>query len=264
MLAGDWHGDLEWAVNMVAITKASGVNFLFHVGDFGIWRGARAEKYLEVLEQACATGDVMIFVTPGNHEDWPRIDAMEIGEGGLQWVSEHIALIPRGHRWEMNGRTFVSLGGAPSIDFPTRTAQVDWFPTEMIPLEVAEAVAEAGHADVMLTHDSPTQTSQPVKNIIYDKDAGRFWTREGLKYAREGRKILDIAVKGVQPGILFHGHFHAGGIGIVPDNRVVVSLDQQRTKKNMVFLDLDSMAFDFVDPWEFWGKRALVPVKVVG
>lgn len=257
MLAGDWHGDIDWALGMVSLTAEVGLNFIFHVGDFGIWPGDWGDRYLVHLENKCAEKDVTIFVTPGNHEDWDRIDAMEIAEDGLQWVSPHIALIPRGHRWEMNGRTFVSLGGAPSIDYKLRYQGRDWWPNEMITMAMAEKVAADGHAEIMLTHDSPSVSSKEVMAIINDPNGPNFWGEAGIAYAKEGRMTLDVAVAGVQPRLLVHGHFHVGGIGTDGHN-AVVSLDQQRSKKNMMMLDLDVLAFDFVDPWAEWGKRAPV------
>lgn len=247
MVAGDWHGDALWAQNCVHHAADMGMNYIFHVGDFGIWPGRFGQQFLEVLEESCQKRNVFIFVTPGNHEEWPRIDAHPVAEDGLQWFTNHIALIPRGHRWEMNGRTFVSLGGAPSIDFYLRTENVDWWRSEMIPLRVAEEVAEAGHADIMFTHDSPTVTTDAVHNIIFDENP--FWAPEGLRYAAEGRAILDIAVDGVQPTLLMHGHFHIGGFKKFPDGRWVVSLDQQRTRMNMAMIDLDDLSFDLIDPF---------------
>jgi hypothetical protein len=63
--------------------------------------------------------------------------------------------LPRGARFTVVGRSFVSLGGAPSIDFETRVPGGDWWPTEMITYEDVAHVVAGGTADVMLTHDAP-------------------------------------------------------------------------------------------------------------
>lgn len=44
-------------------------------------------------------------------------------------LSDHVTVLPRGHRWEIAGRSFVSLGGAPSVDYlqPFRHQGESWW-----------------------------------------------------------------------------------------------------------------------------------------
>ncbi|WP_422758738.1 metallophosphoesterase [Paenarthrobacter sp. C1] len=164
-VAGDWHGHGAWAIARVMSAGSKGIRFIFHAGDFGIWPGKLGKKYLLNLDKACARFGVTLVVTPGNHEDWGRLSTLKVkdrgnGLGAVQWVGEHIAVLPRGHRLTLvtpngNRRTFVSLGGAPSIDFATRKPHLSWWPEEMMSLGDVYRVAEDGHADIMVTHDAP-------------------------------------------------------------------------------------------------------------
>lgn len=215
---GDVHGDTGWAMSRVAEAGRVGVRVLLQVGDLGVWGGRSGAKFLRKLEAACQRHDVLLASVLGNHEDHARIGALvarskrddEGGCGPLP-LSEHVVALPRGHRWSMGGRTFVALGGAPSVDYLYRTENVDWWPQECISADEADAVAAAGPADVMLTHDSPDQPfmSPPVAQIVMTNPMG--WPKPALAYAARGRERLTRAFLGVRPTLLVHGHYHVAG-----------------------------------------------------
>ncbi|WP_141796510.1 hypothetical protein [Nocardioides sp. SLBN-35] len=72
---------------------------------------------------------------PGNHEDWgslTRLWSDPQHTGRPLHLSKHIAMLPRGYRFELEGRTFVSLGGATSVDLEYRSRGQDWSPEEAI------------------------------------------------------------------------------------------------------------------------------------
>jgi hypothetical protein len=115
---------------------------------------------------ACADHGVDIWITPGNHEDWGRLTTMwaspeNVGQP-LQ-LTDHVRVLPRGCRFELGGRSFVSLGGAPSVDLDRRTVGKDWWAEEAITPEDVELVVEGGHADVMLAHDAPLAPYEVAK-----------------------------------------------------------------------------------------------------
>ena len=107
-VAGDWHGNRAWALRCVHTMADAGIGELFHLGDFGIWPGLQGRQYLLDVEAALASHAMTMCVTPGNHEDYDQIaelPALNLGHdvGAVQWITTHIALLPRGHRWERNG-----------------------------------------------------------------------------------------------------------------------------------------------------------------
>jgi hypothetical protein len=241
-LAGDWHGNLAWAREAIRGLASFKVERIYHLGDFGIWPGSKGAHYLDHVNTVAKHYDAPIWVTPGNHEDYDQINAAPVGADGLQWVRSHIALIPRGHRWEHGGQTFVSLGGAPSIDFEMRTPGASWWDAERITYSEACAVAEAGYADVMLAHDAPDGGTAAVDRIIATPVDQSPWSEKGLNYAREGRVLMNAAVAGVRPKLFAHGHYHAPDDTGPQEPTRYLSLGCDGQAKNIGLLRLSDLA----------------------
>jgi hypothetical protein len=252
-LAGDWHGNGKWAQARIASLGDRGIAAVLHVGDFGIWPGSSGKKYLRRIEAVCSRYGVTIYVTAGNHEDWSRLLTTAPEQrndiGALLWLTDHVAVFPRdpaGHRFRMGGRSFLSLGGAPSVDYEFRTQGVDWWPGEMVPDRTVRNVAAGGYADIMLTHDAPEAPWQTpaVASICSTNPLG--WSTDALAYAAVGRQRLTTAFVGVQPRLLVHGHYHVFDEAILdlPDREHrcrIISLASDESPGNVVLLDLDTL-----------------------
>ncbi|MDH2413943.1 metallophosphoesterase [Nocardioides sp. CER19] len=256
-LAGDWHGNTAWAIARIRAVAERGVSTLLHLGDFGIWPGNSGAKFLRKVERTCAERDVALLVTPGNHEDWGRLTRLwenprrrdpVSGDALPLYLTEHIAVLPRGYAWEIDGRRFVSLGGAPSVDFPGRTEGKSWWREERIqPADVERTIRNGAGADVMLAHDSPDEpwwTSQ-VEAIVRGGN-GWSWTDEALAHAAVGRERMSEAFLGVKPRLLVHGHYHLAGEATVQIPGVdyeqrIWSLDCDGAAGNVRYLDLQSL-----------------------
>lgn len=203
-IAGDWHADLPWAVKCVRAFSDAGVKDIFHLGDFGIFSDPDGEEYLNVVSIELRKLEMRILVTGGNHEDYTRINATPVSEDGLQWLTDVIAIMPRGFRWEVSGRTFVSLGGAASINFQDLKEGIDWWREEAITAGDIYRLADGGTADVMLAHDAPLG----ISSLEESHRSGKQWSVEGLAYAEESRRMMSAAVDIVRPKLFFHGHYH--------------------------------------------------------
>lgn len=252
-MAGDWHGSWKHAGPALADIGERGITTVLHAGDFGIWPGPSGRAFLDHVTGRATRYGLTIYVTPGNHEDWSRLLSIEPEQrdelGALLWVSDRVAVFPRdpgGHRFTLAGRAVVSLGGAPSIDFNTRTRGKDWWTEEMIPAETAERVAADGYADIMLTHDSPDAPFQTprVASICSSNPGG--WNRVGRAYAADGRSRLTTAFLGVQPRLLVHGHHHEADEAVValPDRDHdcrILSLGTGGQVGNVALVDLKTL-----------------------
>lgn len=251
--AGDWHGDTQWGTARLMSWGERGIRVVLHVGDLGIWPGPPGKKFLTSLHNALARYGMVLMVTPGNHEDWPRIDAKKPedrgdGWGSVKWLTAHIAVLPRAHRFALRTpagtlRTFVSLGGAPSVDFDWRTPGRNWFPTEAITDADVAATINGGHADIMLAHDSPDapHAIAGVQDILRSNPMG--FSQRGLDYATEGRQRMHQAFEAVAPALFVHGHYHVTGERLTDvHGRAcrVVGLHQQRHSGNVMLVDLDA------------------------
>ena len=120
-------------------------------------------------------------------------------------------MLPRGYRFELEGRTFVSLGGAPSVDLADRSHGNDWWPEEMITDDDVAGVVEGGYADVMLAHDAPLAPCE-VDRVAYLRSHNEWgWPDRALAHARVGAERMHDAFLGVAPKLFVHGHYHVVG-----------------------------------------------------
>jgi hypothetical protein len=161
-------------------------------------------------------------------------------------LTDTITVLPRGHRWDLGGRTLVALGGAPSVDFEHRTPNRDWWAEELPqPGDVARTVA-GGPVDVAVFHDAPgpPYATPAVAHIVETNPMG--WSDRALAYARVGRELVTEAFTGTSPRLLVHGHYHASDHmtvrlpGLPYDTRIW-SLDCDGRAGNVRLLDLDTL-----------------------
>ena len=259
-LAGDWHGDKRWAGGRILAAGARCARTLLHVGDFGApWPGPSGTGYLMSIDAACRRAGVdEILVTPGNHEDWSELNRLwakpdnrdaATGEALPLPLSEHVTVLPRGYAWTLGGRRFVSLGGAPSMDYPDRVEGESWWSEERIEAEdVERTIANGAGADVMLAHDSPDDPWwTPAVEAIVRTGAGASWTEEALGHAAVGRQRMSTALLGVTPRLFAHGHYHVACETTVQlpgaDHETRIwSLDAEHASGNLRFLDLSTLS----------------------
>jgi Icc-related predicted phosphoesterase len=211
-LLGDTHGNGNWTVNAIQRFHENGIQKVVQAGDFGIYdsqSGARFAKRVNLLLQK---HEMMLYVIPGNHEDWDFIDSMHVHDDGWMHYRSNIYVSPRGHRWEWEGVSFVGLGGAPSVDRTYRESIMEahpkqkvWWDQEVITQQDVDNVVAGGYADIMITHDVPYGVPS-LEDRIRPNPIG-FEARD-LAYALEGRKLMEQAVLGVKPALLVHGHYH--------------------------------------------------------
>ena len=254
-LIGDLEGDRDWAVSVLRTLGERGdVNVACQLGDLRFGMGPDPEGDLAAIESVCAEFGLRLLCVNGNHENWARLDQLwdeprwqdENGSHNPIDVSDHVTLLPRAHRWEMGGRSFVALGGAPSVNRLRLTEGIDWWPSEVIQEKHVETTIARGHADVMLTHDSPgpPYCTEPIANVIQGNPWG--WPDSILAYAQEGIDKVTRAVVGVKPLLLAHGHFHVAGQAAVrfpgsTHETTIWSLAANQDPGNIRLLDLDTL-----------------------
>lgn len=212
LLVGDCHGNNKFMSTVILkYALRYEIDKIVQLGDFGYWEHrADGVEFLDRTERKLAQVGIQMFFLDGNHENHPLLwERYPPNEEGFCRVREHLFYLPRGHRWTWDDVTFLSLGGAYSIDKEWRLAEefeasvhsvesqaeTLWWPTETITAEQAYHAKEGGRADVMLTHDSPWGID--MRGI-----KGEFWQ------SNENRRLLRDVVDTVRPRWLFHGHYH--------------------------------------------------------
>lgn len=169
-LTGDTHGTIEIGklsrANLAVERVEPGEgDFVIILGDFGLvfapdGQSAEERWWLKWLDEKPWT---TLFVD-GNHENFARLNALPEEEwrgGRVHRVSESVLHLMRGQIFEIDGRSFFTMGGAASHDRQFRKEGRSWWPEEL-PSEEELARADAAldgcgrRVDYVLTHCAPT------------------------------------------------------------------------------------------------------------
>lgn len=210
MLAGDTHGNnTHWQYLINQCVKA-GVKIIFQLGDFGYWEHDpyHDKRYLHKLSRMLKRAGIKVYFLDGNHDNHPLLwkKYKELDDEGFVIVRDNIFYSPRGHRWTWNDVTFLSLGGAYSVDCWDRNEGVDWWrETEMVrDSDVNRAIA-GGPVDILLTHDAPEHVD--MAHHFWTRGLGVRWTKDDDK-SHLNRARIQKVVELTQPKNVFHGHMH--------------------------------------------------------
>lgn len=251
-IMGDVHGQAGWIDRKVGELAQQGIKLVLQIGDWGLWPGKTGATFLHRVERSLAAYDMEMLVLLGNHDEWPR--ALKLWENPKRiapdgspipiQLTPNIQIQPRGWRFELNGVSFLSFGGAASIDFEYRQRGNDWWPEEMPSWEEVDEACAGGYADVMLVHETVDQkyAVHKVVNMLQHNPQG--WSTEALAYSNISRARTTKLFEAVKPRLLFHGHMHEFGIRRVElaENygTMVVSVDKDYEEYNIMILDLDA------------------------
>jgi hypothetical protein len=240
LIAGDWHGEPKHATKMVREAKKAGVKRILQLGDFGLWDHLEdGVRFLDVLNSECRKEGVIVYALGGNHENWTHwnwyVDNMPKDENGFAYLRSHILLAPKIHYFRWNGKTWLIVGGAVSVDRDLRVTGVDWWPDEITPFRWYAHVNDV-KVDYLLTHDCSNKT--PWK--------GRL--KPDL-LSQENREKIDGVLKKSRPNWHFHGHMHAqyAWENLVADNHYTktIGLDMNGTMMSWGILDTEAGEFLF-------------------
>lgn len=248
---GDWHENGAYAETMLERVMGGQhgdvPHVLVHLGDFGFFPGAKGRRYLETVDAALRAHDRDLYVVDGNHDD--HVTLFEADEtpdpDGFVTVFNRIKHVPRGHRWEWGGVSFLGLGGAISLDREWRTLWVDYWPQEAITMGQAARVALGGRADVMVCHDAPTCVDVP--NI----PPKEMWPVVPMRDADQNRWLLQRVIEQVTPRIFVHGHFHSNYCKLVDGTWYIgLDCDGKPFDDNYWWLDTDVLAAELATQQE--------------
>ena len=110
------------------------------------------------------------------HENFKILNSLEEDENGMGYISEHIRHLKRGRRYTIDGKSFLTIGGADSVDQFRRIEGLSWWREEAITQEDIDRV-EPGHYDYILSHTCPLSVFEANKihlctlgNIVDDEE----------------------------------------------------------------------------------------------
>jgi Calcineurin-like phosphoesterase len=208
LVAGDWHGNREWALSVIRrvpqLLPGEQTRLILQLGDFGIWPGAEGRRYLGSVAAVLEVVNAELWFVDGNHEDFPQLARMasDTLPDGRVAVHPNIYHLPRGHRWQWHGRTWLACGGGVSLDKAARVEGRDWWPQEEITSGQEAAIIAGGRADVMVCHDCPSGAAHTFPR------PPSWWAPADLARNNAHRERLQRIADAVRPAYLMHGHLH--------------------------------------------------------
>ena len=248
-VVGDWHGNLDWVRKIVTALRerAPEVDTILQLGDFGFFPHRPGNQFVSEVDAWCtAAGIKRVIVTPGNHEDWSELDRLFAGRPGEPVrPSDVVWVLPRGFRFILGGHTFLSFGGAASVDFEWRSPNHDWWLAELPTAEDVESAIAGGPVDVLFTHETVSGGTAEVERTLRSNPLG--FSVEALAYSAVSRRRVTKLWDSVRPTVLAHGHMHVRGEIELGDGRRVYSLAQNGVRGNVGLLDPQTLTWEWLD-----------------
>ncbi|MGO4455316.1 metallophosphoesterase family protein [Arthrobacter sp. RAF14] len=199
-IAGDWHGNLGWARQVVRSAAEQGVQTILQVGDFGaLWPGRGKGRFEARLNYYLQQAGLRLIFIGGNHDNWAELGKLPVGDDGLAPLLSNIKYLPRPGRTIVHGLVVGGLGGAFSIDHQYRTEGKDWWTNEEPTRNELEDLVKGGPLDLLLTHDVPAGINLELTFELPDAITVQ---------ANRTRDLLAEAVARTRPSIVFCGHWH--------------------------------------------------------
>lgn len=175
-------------------------DYVIICGDFGgVWDDSEVRAgYLEWLNQRNFT---TLFVD-GNHENFDALNDMPVSlwnGGKIHYVRDNIIHLMRGQVFEIDGKSFFTMGGGNSVDKAFRVIHQSWWPQEMPSKSEYNTAVENlqkhnNKIDYIITHTAPTSIIQ--ENQLKDH------------YEEELTGFLQRIMNHVEFEKWFFGHFH--------------------------------------------------------
>jgi len=159
-VTGDTHGEYNEFLNRLKDKNLSKDDFVIVCGDFGFVWNDQYHRYF--LAKLTAVPFTILFID-GNHEDFDLLGTYPVIEwhgGKVHKVANNIYHLMRGQLFDIEGKTFFTIGGAYSVDKSFRTEGKSWWKDE---LPSDEDYKTADHTlnncnfktDFVLTHTIP-------------------------------------------------------------------------------------------------------------
>lgn len=216
-LTGDLHGpvdlpklDLFWEKHGDSLTRD---DYVIILGDFGMIFSADTQygyffERLRLQEYFEEKYPWTTLFLDGNHENFVHLKKFPKKKwhgGQVNVLTDHCMWLRRGQIYTIEDKTFLTIGGAYSIDKAWRTPLVSWWKDEAITrrdINAAKAnLSSCGNTvDYVLTHCAPT----PIHKIIAKQEKFTHADKEETKNEALLQEINEI----VTCRQWFFGHYH--------------------------------------------------------
>lgn len=251
-IAGDWESD--WPTVSATLNelhrKAPDIVTILHLGDLryeaprSTGTGLPRRRFIGDLDALLEQLHFKrLILTPGNHDWWGQLhDEFTRHPDRMYRISPKIWIAPRGFRFQIGDATFLSFGGAVSVerDPGSNSSGAEEAPTRA---DVDHASA-GGAVDVLLTHEPPEAGIPEVDAIT---GQAHRWSPDRRAQSAQSRSLITDLVAAVTPARTFHGHMHVQGEAHTADGRSTFSLAAAGRPGNVGVLTVTRHSFlDFV------------------
>lgn len=240
--AGDWHGSADFAEVVLDAAAQKGADIVLQVGDFGLNRDQAGDQFADRVDARCKELGVAVLWVDGNHDDHDVLEQIPRFRG-LGRIRDRLWHLPRGMRWQWGGLAWGALGGAASVDRPTRQARSAWWPQESLTQADVACWLQRGPVDVVVTHDAPAGADVPGVSAAV---GALLWGFEAMAASQANREKLADALVPTRPSLVVHGHFHVRyqGTWLYPGGRariVGLGADGGDTAANLWVADVGEL-----------------------
>lgn len=199
-VTGDTHGQFDGFMERFCGYRLNADDTVIICGDFGFIFSYLQKNDFEKLEKVPFT----ILFVDGNHENFPEIYKYTIEEwhgGKIHRIAPNIIHLMRGQLYEIEGKSFFTMGGAYSADRGWRVQNESWWEQELPNSEeyrtAIETLEMCGYkTNYILTHDAP--------NTVL--------LRMGIKPNPRGAELTGFLERVLQEAEFdkwFFGHYHS-------------------------------------------------------
>lgn len=249
LVLGDTHGSINEATYAVENASALGIDTIIQCGDFGLWDHLKdGVDFLDTLNAELMDNEAMLIWVDGNHENFDRLEWYCKYNPKNQWgqvfIRSNILYSPRGCKFKIDDKMFMTVGGAVSVDKMYRKQGTSWWAQEQLTdsdlgIILERYEASPGKIDYLFTHDCPT--TAPFRGRMKNDEESQIH-----------RQRMDKLGKAVKPGMWFHGHMHSKYDGydfpLVNPTTTVYGLECDGMRWNWGVLDTDTDSFT-------WGRE---------
>lgn len=217
-ITGDTHGDFDFLSDFCTRQQTTTDDILIITGDTGILffgpKHTRTRLKKEIISQCPIT----ILAVRGNHDDRPEHHDMHLRlhpqiQGWCYWEDQYpnILYAQDGGLYEMNGSTFLTIGGAYSVDKDYRLMQhLTWYADEELSNEEMRMLLRTGGEggyplrggysfDYIITHTCPLDR-EPYWMFMSSVDQSKVSKRMEI--------FLQKVDNSVRHKAWFFGHYH--------------------------------------------------------
>lgn len=202
VVAGDWHGDLQWARQVIRAAHAAGAKTILHVGDLGVlWPGRGKGRLDAKLDRYLDAFNMDLFFADGNHDNHVELRALGGGSrracGGVAADKVFAARRPDRRPGHSDRSPRRGILGGSSLEDSRRglVARRRGGGTSG-----REKLIAGGPVDILLAHDVPAAVELQSKWDDLEADT--------IAQAQVSRDLLQNAVDALRPPNVFSGHWH--------------------------------------------------------